>query len=63
MGCGLRGALVLGARLLLRARDTAADMAFFALRALYRCVFEKGSRLRDLDAARFQGESEWATSI
>ena len=43
IGAAVRGALVLGARLLLLARDMATDIFFLRLRVLCRWAFEKGS--------------------
>lgn len=63
MGCDVNGALVLGARLLLRARDSATDILFLRFLALSWCAFEKGSCCRGVDAAQVQGELERATSI
>lgn len=63
MGADVRGALVLGARLLLLARDIATDIFFLRFRALCRCAFEKGSGWRGVDVAQAKGESGRKASI
>ena len=58
IGDEFRGALVLGARLLLLARDMATDILFLRLRVLCKCDFEKGSCFRGgLDEGLVQGEA------